>query len=124
MKMPIYHTTTMPSMELTSYLSELSVIAALAKAANQLTLYSQAKDAHDRLVSQYNEQTKPKKKGFWEQFKDNITFRDLDTHVALPLTYLEEDSAFKIIYEGIKDWPSYKIQSELNKAVADFNRKH
>ena len=114
----------MPSMELTSYLSELSVIAALAKAANQLTLYSQAKDAHDRLVSQYNEQTKPKKKGFWEQFKDNITFRDLDTHVALPLTYLEEDSAFKIIYEGIKDWPSYKIQSELNKAVADFNRKH
>ncbi len=124
MKMPIYHTTTMPSIKLTSYLSELSMIAAFAKAANQLTLYNQAKEAHDRLVSQYNEQTRPKKKGFWEQFKDNITFRDLDTHVAIPLTYLEDDPTFKAICEGIQSWPPNRIQSELNQAVADFNRKH
>lgn len=122
--MPIYHTTTMPSIELTSYLSELSMIAAFAKAANQLTLYNQAKEAHDCLVSQYNEQTKPKKKGFWEQFKDNITFRDLDTHVAIPLTYLEEDSTFKAILEGVQSWPSDEILRQLNQTVADFNKKH
>ena len=114
----------MPSIELTSYLSELSMIAAFAKVANQPTLYNQAKEAHDRLVTQYNEQTKPKKKGFWEQFKDNITFRDLDTHVAIPLTYLEEDSTFKAILEGVQSWPSYEVVRQLNQAVADFNRKH
>ena len=124
MRMPIYHTTTMPSIELTSYLSELSVLAALAKAANQTKLYNQAQEAHDKLVANYNEQTRQKKKGFWEQFKDNLTFRDLDTNVAMSLNYLEEDSMFKTMYETIKSWPSYKIIKELNQAVADFNRKH
>ena len=124
MRMPIYHTTTMPSMKLTSYLSELSVIAAFAKAANQMQLYNQAKEAHDRLVYQYNEQTRPKKKGFWEQFKDNLTFRELDTHVAMSLSYLEDDASFRGISEGLKSWPSYKLVTELNNAVESFNRKH
>lgn len=109
MRMTIYHTTTMPSMKLTRYLSELSGIAALAKAANQMQLYNQAKDAHDSLVSKYNEQTRPKKKGFWEQLKDNLTFRELDTHVATPLSYLEDDVWFRSISERLKDCPPYLI---------------
>ena len=72
----------MPSMELRNYLSELASIAALAKAANQTELYNQAKEAHDNLVTQYNTQNRPKKKGFWGQFKDNLLFRDMDTHIV------------------------------------------
>lgn len=57
--MPIYHTTTMPSMELRIYLSELATIAALAKVAKQTEIYNQAKEAYDHLVSQYNEHAPP-----------------------------------------------------------------
>lgn len=124
MRMPIYHTTTMPSMALTGYLSELSTLAAFAKTANQMQLYNQAKEAHDRLVAQYNEQTRPKKKGFWEQFKDNLTFRELDTHVALPLYYLENDTMFNTLCESLKSLPSYRINQLLSEAVQNFNSKH
>lgn len=123
MRMPIYHATTMPSMALNNYLSELSVIAAYAKVANQETLYNQIKEAHDGLVVQYNRQSQPKKKGFWEQFKDNLTFRELDTHIAIPLTYLEDDSMFKTICDGLQKRPKQEILVQLNKAVEDFNRK-
>lgn len=124
MRMLIYHTTTSPSIELTSYLSKLWVLAAYAKAANKMSLYNQAKDIHDRLVLNYNEQVRPKKKGFWQQFKDNITFRDLDTHCAITLEYLEENSTFQTIYEAVKQEPSYKLIEELNRAVTEFNQNH
>ena len=77
-------------MELRIYLSELATIAALAKVAKQTEIYNQAKEAYDHLVSQYNEQARPKKKGFWEQFKDNLTFRDLDINSTELLQSLEE----------------------------------
>lgn len=122
--MPIYHTTTMPSMELRFYLSELATIAALAKVANQTEIYNQAKEAHDRLVSQYNEQTRPKKKGFWEQFKDNLTFRDLDTHIAEHLPSLEEDFNFKMFLSAYANRPIHEVNQALSEQIQRFNSKH
>ena len=108
MRMPIYHTRTMPSMELRNYLSELASIAALAKAANQTELYNQAKEAHDNLVTQYNTQNRPKKKGFWGQFKDNLLFRDMDTHIVDLLEPLEGDPYFQMQVNAYKNFPDFR----------------
>lgn len=124
MRMPIYHTRTMPSMELRNYLSELASIAALAKAANQTELYNQAKEAHDNLVTQYNTQNRPKKKGFWEQFKDNLLFRDMDTHIVDLLEPLEGDPYFQMQVNAYKNFPIQKLNQALNETIQQFNSKH
>lgn len=122
--MPIYHTTTMPSMELRIYLSELATIAALAKVAKQTEIYNQAKEAYDHLVSQYNEQARPKKKGFWEQFKDNLTFRDLDINSTELLQSLEEDSTYNMFVRVYSNRPIYETNQALNEQIQQFNNKH
>lgn len=124
MRMPIYHTRTMPSMELRNYLSELASIAALAKAANQTELYNQAKEAHDNLVTQYNTQNRPKKKGFWRQFKDNLLFRDMDTHIVDLLEPLEADPYFQMQVNAYKNFPIQKLNQALNETIQQFNSKH
>lgn len=124
MKMPIYHTRTTPSMELRNYLSELASIAALAKAANQTELYNQAKEAHDNLVTQYNTQNRPKKKGFWGQFKDNLLFRDMDTHIVDLLEPLEGDPYFQMQVNAYKNFPIQKLNQALNETIQQFNSKH
>ncbi|MBQ2051903.1 MAG: hypothetical protein II495_06675, partial [Paludibacteraceae bacterium] len=120
MKIPIYHTMTMPSGQLSRYLSELSVIAAYAKAAGQIQLYEQAKSAYDNMVSQYNEQTKPKKKGFW----DLPSFWNLNTNDAMPLSYLEEDTLFKILTKTVMTLTQGEIIKKLNESVELFNQKY
>ena len=120
MKIPIYHTMAMPSGQLSRYLSELSVIAAYAKAAGQIQLYEQAKSAYDNMVSQYKEQTKPKKKGFW----DLPSFWNLNTNDAMPLSYLEEDTLFKILTKTVMTLTQGEIIKRLNESVERFNQKY
>ena len=86
-KIPVHNTFTTPSQQLTTYLSILEVMAAYAKAAHQTDLFNQLKEQHDKMVTQYNEQNKPKKKGFWEQVKDNLTL-NMDTHTTFYLSLL------------------------------------
>ena len=122
--MPIQHTSTTPSLELRMFLDKLSMIAALAKIVGHTSLYDQAKSAHDKSVLQYNERTYVPKKGFWGQFKDNLLFRDLDTHYVEKLDNLENSSSFKTFYEGMKSSSRQKCVEMLNMALKEFNTKH
>lgn len=119
-RIPVHNTITTPSQDFIKYQSSLQAIAAYAKAAHQTELYNQAKEAHDKLVRQYNEQNTPKKKGFWEQFKDNLTF-NMDTHVTHYASYLEEDTTFKILYEGALKLPQSKLINDLRQLLAIHN---
>jgi hypothetical protein len=107
-------------MDFIKFQSSLSVIAAYAKAANLMDLYNQAKEAHDNMTRQYNAQTAPKKKGFWEQFKDNLTF-NMDTHVSLPASFLEDDVTFQALYEHAKSLPQNELLKQLREAVTTHN---
>ena len=120
-RIPVRNTIVSPSLDLIKYQSSLMVIAAYAKAANQIELYNQAKEAHDNTVRQYNARTAPKKKSFWEQFKDNLTF-NMDTQVAIPQFYLEEDPSFSAMCEVIRGLSSYQVLEGLRDAVARHNR--
>lgn len=122
--MPIYRTTTMPSMELRNYLSELATIAALAKAVNQTDIYNQVKEAHDNLVTQYNNQNRPKEKGVWGQFKDNLLFRDMDIHTVELLETLENDSNFQMLVNACNNFTTQKLNQVLNESIQQFNSKH
>lgn len=119
-RIPVHNTITTPSLDFIKYQSSLQVIAAYAKAAHQTELYNQAKEAHDKLVRQYNEQNTPKKKGFWEQFKDNLTF-NMDTHVTLYSSYLEEDPTFKSLYEAALNLPQSKLLNDLKQLLIVHN---
>ena len=119
-RIPVHNTITSPSLDFIKYQTTLVFIAAYAKAANQMDLYNQAKEAHDNMASQYNAQTAPKKKGFWEQFKDNLTF-NMDTHVALPAGYLEDDVTFQTIYEQAKTLSQSELLKQLGDAIAIYN---
>lgn len=119
-RIPVRNTIISPSLDFIKFQSSLMVIAAYAKAANQNDLYEQAKEAHDNMARQYNAKTAPKKKGFWEQFKDNLTF-NMDTQVALPVSYLEDDPSFTAMYEAIKKLSPYEVQKGLRDAVNTHN---
>ena len=117
---PVNNTIISPSREFISHLSNLQMIAALAKTLNLVDLYNQVKDAHDNLVCQYNAQSKPKKKGFWEQFKDNLTM-NMDTHTAVSVSYLEDDSFFKQWCEYFKKRPQHELVKLLKESIATSN---
>ena len=119
-KVPIHTTFVSPSLDFIKYRSSLMVVAAYAKAANQIELYKQAKETYDKVTRQYNEKTAPKKKGFWEQFKDNLTF-NMDSQVALSISYLEDDSDFLEMIEAIKRKSSFEIQKGLREAILVHN---
>jgi hypothetical protein len=119
-KIPVHNTFTTPSQQLTTYLSILEVMAAYAKAAHQTDLFNQLKEQHDKMVTQYNEQNKPKKKGFWEQVKDNLTL-NMDTHTRFYLSLLEEEVAFTSTYDSIKNLPQSKLLQELKKGIDQLN---
>lgn len=82
--MKVYYNTNhyAPSAELKFRLRKLAEIAALSKLYGQTDLYNQAKEQHDKLVYQYNEVAKTKKKGFWGQFVDNLTNTTTSVHIA------------------------------------------
>ena len=119
-RIPVHNTISSPSMDFIKFQSSLAVIAAYAKAANLMDLYNHAKEAHDNMARQYNAKTAPKKKGFWEQFKDNLTL-NMDTQVALTVSYLEDDPSFTTMYEAIKKLSPYEIQKGLRDAVNTHN---
>ena len=119
-KIPVHNTFTTPSQQLTTYLSILEVMAAYAKAAHQTDLFNQLKEQHDKMVTQYNEQSRPKKKGFWEQVKDNLTL-NMDTHTTFYLSFLEEEVAFTSTYDSIKNLPQSKLLQELKKGIDQLN---
>ena len=119
-KIPVHNTFTTPSQKLTTYLSILEVMAAYAKAAHQTDLFNQLKEQHDKMVTQYNEQNKPKKKGFWKQVKDNLTL-NMDTHTTFYLSLLEEEVAFTSTYDSIKNLPQSKLLQELKKGIDQLN---
>lgn len=96
MKMPINHTRISPSIQLSGQLGKLKMIAAISKVLGQHQLSVQALDAHDKLVDSYNSQLpEDKPKGFWRQFADNLTFRDLDTTIVTRLDRLKGSADFQ-----------------------------
>lgn len=121
---PIRHTRVKPSREFTSMLNELSHIALLAKVLGNSTLYEQSKEMHDRLVQQYRVQTEPKKKGFWEQFKDNLLNRDMDTYIAEHVDYLEENPYLELCLKLYSEEPRYKLEKSLRESLDKFNQKY
>lgn len=119
-RIPVHSTILRPSIDFIKIQSSIAVIAAYAKAAELMDLYNQAKEAHDNMTRQYNAQSAPKKKGFWEKFKDNLTF-NLDTQIALPASYLEDDVTFQAIYNHAKSLSQNELLKQLKEAVTTHN---
>lgn len=116
--MPINHTTITPSFQLTMELSRLAQIAAGAKVIGHQHLESQAREVYNNLVSQYNSQLpSDKPKGFWAQFKDNLTFRDLDTTVATRLPSLDSSTEYQTFCDIFKKMDLRTAVDTLNKII-------
>ena len=62
---PVNYRTISASDEFNKFQNSLEIIAAYAKAANQMELFNQVKQAHDNNAHQFNTQCKPKK-SFWQ----------------------------------------------------------
>ena len=108
-----------PSLDFLTHKGKLAEIAVYAKAANQMDLYNQAKEAHDNLVRQYNAQlpqTSSRKKG-WTPFRgeDEAVF-------SAPLECFEDDSINQILYEHAKTLSQFELSKKLSEAVDSFNR--
>ena len=123
-QMPIYTYTSYPPRELQEYASSLWNIALYAKALNQMDLYNQAKTIHDKLARDYQARTAPKKKGFWEMFKDNITFRDMDHHITISIECIEGDKVFENYVRAAKDFEPYLLRQKLQEVLELHNRKY
>ncbi len=93
MRIPVQHSRTEPSMQLSMHLSKLKSIAAISKVLHQDQLFVQARDAYNKLVNQYNSQLPVEKKGFWKEFVDNLTF-NMNTNTVIRLESLDNDSDF------------------------------
>ena len=116
MRMPIRTTYTKPSWDLERELGRLSQIAAASNLLGITNLYNQAKNAYNNLVLSYNNQLPPeKKKGFWAQFKANITFTDLDRDFVIRLERLESSSQ----YQGDLDLMKI-IQQNGNQFLVEY----
>ena len=116
--MPINHTTISPSYQLTMELSRLAQIAAGAQALNHHNLKKQAEEAYNKLVDSYNSQLPPDKpKGFWRQFADNLTFRDLDTTVVRRLEHLSSSSEYQSWVDLFSKMSPFDISKALNDII-------
>lgn len=103
--MPINHTSISPSLDLSRQLGKLKMIAAMAKILGQNELSDQSLEAHDKLVDSYNSQLpEDKPKGFWRQFADNLTFRDLDTTTITRLERYQNSRQFQEDVESYLTW--------------------
>lgn len=119
MKMPINYTHINPSVQLTMELSRLAQIAAGAKAIGHIVLETQAREAYNNLVSKYNEQLPTKKpKGFWAQFKDNITFSDLDCTFVQRLSYLDDSNDYKTFCGIFSNMNRAEAVDIINKIIS------
>lgn len=118
MGIPVTSSISGPSSDFNNYQSSLCSIAAYAKAANQMELYNQAKDAHDKMAREYNNRNAEKKRGFWESIARSISF---DTHVTLSAPYLEDDPSFIQMYKIASMLPNYQVLALLRAAVNQHN---
>lgn len=121
MKVTVRNTTISASMDLIKFQTSLEMIAAYAKAANQMDLYNKVKEAHDNISYQFNARNTPKKKGFWQQFKDNL-LGDMDTTTVIPLRSLEESFTFKPLYEAAKKLSYNELIRSLEMLVDKHNK--
>ena len=108
--------------EFNKFQSSLFMIAVYAKAANQMELFNQVKQAHDDNARQFNTQCKPKK-GFWQEFKDNF-FLNMDVESFVEERYLDEKSVeFSAFYQHAKSLSPRDLQAYLEGAIVEHNRK-
>lgn len=120
---PVNHRTISASDEFIKFQSSLFMIAVYAKAANQMELFNQVKQAHDNMARQFNTQCKPKK-GFWQEFKDNFSL-NMDTESFISERYLEDkEPEFSAYYQYAKSLSPRDLQAALNRAIEDHNRKY
>lgn len=120
---PVSMRTISASDEFNKFQSILFMIAVYAKAANQMELFNQVKQAHDNNARQFNTQCKPKK-GFWQEFKDNLLL-NMDVESFVPAKCLDEkEMEFSVLYQYAKSLSLKDLQNTLNGAIADHNRKY
>lgn len=121
---PVNHRTISASNELKKFQDSLFKIALYAKAANQMEIYNQAKQAHDNMARQFNTRYRPAKKGFWQKFKDNILM-NMDIEEFVPERYFDEkDIGFSGFYQYAESLPLNELLTALNDAIADHNRRY
>ena len=119
---PVNYRTISASDEFNKFQNSLEIIAAYAKAANQMELFNQVKQAHDNNAHQFNTQCKPKK-SFWQDFKDNLLL-NMDVETFVEAKYLEESGGFYIYSLRAESLSPRDLQAALNGAIADYNRKY
>ena len=120
---PVRHISIHASEEFNNYLASLKQIAIYAKAANQLDIFNEAKNIHDNMVRQFNEQNRPKK-SFWQEFKDNLLF-NMDVESFTPENYLDlDDPVNVVIYEYAKSFSPRDIQALLSATIKKHNDKY
>lgn len=111
-----------PSNELRFRFRKLCEIAAAAKVSGQTELFEQAKSLYDSLASQYNAQARPKKRGFWGQFVDNLTNTETSVHIQGPmeseLNYTSNITQYTTIYQQKKE----ALLQMLNSLLEDWKR--
>ena len=95
----------------------LAEIAILAKAANNMDLFNQAKEAHDNLVRQYNAQRpKPSSRNRgWSPFSAE------ETTISAPEEYFDENDINQVLYEQAKTLSQYELNIQLRKAIDSFS---
>lgn len=120
---PVSMRTISASDEFNKFQSSLFMIAVYAKAANQMELFNQVKQAHDNNARQFNTQCKPKK-GFWQEFKDNLLL-NMDVESFVPAKCLDEmGMEFSVFYQHAKSLSPRDLEAYLKGAIADHNRKY
>lgn len=121
MRIPVRHTSTMPSMDFMKFQCSIGSIAIYAKVANEVELYYQAKDIHDKMAQQFNTANAPKKKGFWGEFMDNLCL-NMDTHSFTPAYNLEDEPFYSVVYEQAQRLSSSELRKKLNDAIVLHNK--
>ena len=118
------HTSISASEGLIRFQASLLVIAVYAKLTCNYEIFSQVKCIYNEVASQFNECNRPKKKGFWEGFIDNLTL-NMDTESFTPAKYFDEnDPRFSCLYEMEKSKSDSALEANLKAAIYNHNRKY
>ena len=113
MRIPVQHSRTEPSMQLSMHLAKLKGVAAISHVLHQDQLFRQARDAYDKLVDQYNSQLPVEKRGFWKEFADNLTF-NMNTHTIVRLEHLESNDDYTRDVNSYSSYSKDLLISMLN----------
>ena len=110
-----------PSPQITGCLSSIAFIATCAKGLQLNQFYNQLKQVYDQIVQQYNASIEPPKKGFFEKFLMGIS-STTEHNYSERLEYLEDDTVFKAMCEGSRNWTTTQFKEQLNMNVLRHNR--